>query len=120
MEPFARQQFDLLLQESTGNFVERIVHRCGGPETALERLRADPESEGVAVSEYVDVLFEENLLGTTAGACFVLESLERRDLPADPGGPAAEVLARLARSAFAELLVRQSDQLLQRTLAFQP
>ena len=90
MEPYLRQQFDLLLQEATGNYVERIVHRCGGPDTALARLTADPESEGVWVSEFVDVFFEEHLLDTTSGACFVLDALERRTVPADPGGPVAE------------------------------
>ena len=114
------QQFDLLLQEATGNYVERIVHRCGGPEVALARLTADPESDGVWVSEFVDVFFEEHLLDTTSGACFVLDALERRTVPADPGGPVAEVLSRLARAAFADLLVRQSSQLIQRTMAFQP
>ncbi len=120
MEPYLRQQFDLLLQEATGNYVERIVHRCGGPDVALARLTADPESEGVWVSEFVGVFFEEHLLDTTSGACFVLDALERRNVPSDPGGPVAEVLARLARAAFADLLVRQSAQLIQRTMAFQP
>ena len=118
MEPYLRHQFDLLLQEATGNFVERVVHRCGGPEIALDRLRADPESEGVWVGEFVDVWFTDHLLDSTSGACFVLDALERRTLPADPGGPASDVLARLARAAFADLLVRQSAQLIQRQLAF--
>lgn len=118
MEPYLRHQFDLLLQEATGNFVERVVHRCGGPEIALDRLRADPESEGVWVGEFVDVWFTDHLLDSTSGACFVLDALERRTLPADPGGPVSDVLARLARAAFADLLVRQSAQLIQRQLAF--
>jgi hypothetical protein len=119
MEPFLREQFDLLLQEATGNFVERIAHRCGGPEVALERLQHDPESEGVHTAEFVDAFFAEHLLDNTSGACFVLDALERRTVPADPGGQVSEVLARLSRAAFAELLVRQSAQLLQRSLAFQ-
>ena len=82
MEPHLRQQFDLLLQEATGNFVERVVHRCGGPETALARLQTDPESEGVWVGEFVDSWFSEQLLDSTAGACFVLDALERRTVPA--------------------------------------
>jgi len=118
MEPHLRQQFDLLLQEATGNFVERVVHRCGGPETALERLQTDPESEGVWVGEFVDNWFSEQLLDSTAGACFVLDALERRTLPPDPGGPGTEVLARLARAAFADLLVRQATQAVSRQLAF--
>jgi hypothetical protein len=120
MEPHLRQQFDLLLQEATGNFVERVTHRCGGPETALARLQADPESEGVWVSEFVDVFFADHILDTTSGACFVLDALESRAVPADPGGPAGEVLARLSRAAFADLLSRQAAQLIQRTMAFGP
>jgi len=118
MEPHLRQQFDLLLQEATGNFVERVVHRCGGPETALARLQSDPESEGVWVGEFVDSWFCEQLLDSTSGACFVLDALERRTLPADPGGPGSEVLGRLARAAFADLLVRQATQAVSRQLAF--
>jgi hypothetical protein len=118
MEPHLRQQFDLLLQEATGNFVERVVHRCGGPENALALLQTDPESEGVWVGEFVDNWFAEQLLDSTAGACFVLDALERRSVPADPGGPAGEVVARLARAAFADLLVRQATQAVSRQLAF--
>jgi len=119
MEPYLRQQFDLLLHEATGNFAERISHRCGGTSVALERLRADPESDGVWLSEYVGTVFEEHLLDTTAGACFVLQALERRTLPPDTGGAVADVLARSARTAFGELLAQQTDQLLQRSLAFE-
>ena len=118
MEPFLRQQFDLLLQEATGNFTERCVHRCGGPQTALDRLRADPESEGVWVGEFVSAYFTENLLDGPGGAAFVLQALERRSLPADPGGRADEVLGRLARAAFADVLAAQAAQLIQRQLAF--
>ncbi len=53
---------------------------------------------------FVTAFFAEHLLDNPAGACFVLEALERRVLPPDPGGPVPEVLARLARAAFAEVL----------------
>ena len=49
--------------------------------------------------------FAENLLEDTAGSCFVLEALERRTLPADPGGVVADVLSRAAQAAFADVLV---------------
>ena len=119
MEPYLRQQFDLLLHEATGNYAERISHRCGGTEIALERLRTDPEAEGVWLSEDVGTVFEEHLLEGTAGACFVLEALERRAVPTDPGGPVGEVVQRLARAVFADLLAQQTAQLLQRSLAFE-
>lgn len=114
MELFLRQQFELLLQEATGNFTERIVHRCGGPEVALERLTTDPEGDGVFRGEFVKAFFEDNLLENAAGHAFVLEALERRTVPADPGGPVAEVLARLARAAFADVLTTMTAQLIQR------
>ncbi|MEZ5115904.1 MAG: hypothetical protein R2737_06520 [Candidatus Nanopelagicales bacterium] len=118
MEPFLRQQFDLLLQEAAGAFVERAVHRCGGPQPALDALRADPESEGVWLADFVDAFFEEHLLDNPAGAAFVLQALERRTLPPDAGGSVAEVLDRLARTAFGDVLTAQAGQLLQRQLAF--
>lgn len=114
MELFQRQQFEVFLLDATGNFTERIVHRCGGPDAALERLNTDPESEGVHLTDFITAFFEENLLNTTSGYAFVLEALEKRVLPADPGGPVAQVLERLAIAAFADVLVKQSAQLIQR------
>ncbi|MBK9738268.1 MAG: hypothetical protein IPO93_01855 [Actinobacteria bacterium] len=114
MELFLRQQFELLLQEATGNFTERIVHRCGGPDAALERLTTDPEGDGVFRSEFVTAFFEDNLLENAAGHAFVLEALERRTVPADPGGPVGAVLSRLARAAFADVLTTMTAQLIQR------
>lgn len=118
MELYLRQQFELLLQEATGNFTERIVYRCGGEEAALARLQSDPEGEGVWVSEFVTNFFDEHLLGGTGGACFVLEALEKRSLPADAGGPVGDVLPRLARAAFADVLTTQAAQLIQRQLVY--
>jgi hypothetical protein len=112
MELFLRQQFELLLQEATGNFTERVVHRCGGPDLALERMRSDPDGEGVFRGEFVNAFFDENLLNNPAGYCFVLEALERRTLPADPGGTVVEVLQRLAHAAF--VLSTMTAQLIQR------
>jgi len=114
MELFLRQQFELLLQDATGNFTERVVHRCGGPDNALERLSADPDGEGVHRSQFVQAFFEDNLLDNPAGYCFVLGALERRTLPPDPGGPVAEVLGRLAKAAFADVLTTMTAQLIQR------
>ena len=118
MDPYRRQHFDWLLHEASADFVERVVHRCGGPQPALEALRADPQGEGVWLDQFVEAVFDEHLLGDAAGACFVLEALERRALPADPGGPVPEVLGRLARAAFAEVLAARAAQDLQRAQAF--
>lgn len=114
MELFLRQQFELLLQDATGNFAERVVYRCGGPEAALALLQEDPDGDLVLRAQFVAAFFEENLLASPAGHAFVLEALERRTLPADPGGPVADVLQRLAGAAFAEVLTAQAAQLIQR------
>lgn len=111
MEMFARQHFDVLLREAAGNFAERCVYRCGGSQQAVTVLAEDPASLGVTA--FVDAVFAENLLEDTAGACFVLEALERRQAPADDGGPVAEVLGRQARAVFADVLIVQTTQILQ-------
>ena len=114
MELFLRQQFELLLQEATGNFTERTVHRCGGPDQALAQLEQDPDAGGVLRAQFVQAFFEENLLDNVGGYSFVLEALERRTLPADEGGPVADVLGRLAKAAFAGVLTTMTAQLIQR------
>jgi hypothetical protein len=114
MELFLRQNFEILLQDATGNFTERIVHRCGGPDNAMALLQSDPEAEGVHRGDFVRAFFEDNLLNNTAGHAFVLEALERRSVPADPGGTVAEVLQRLAEAAFADVLTTMTAQLIQR------
>lgn len=112
MELYLRQQFDLLLQEATGNYAERLTHRAGGPEAARAALRDDPDGPLAGRADFVTAFFADNLLDNTAGRCFVLEALERRALPADPGGPASQVLERLAAAAFAEVLTTRTTQLI--------
>ncbi len=111
MELFLRQQFEVLLQEATGSFAERTIYRCGGPEPALAALKSDPE--GVHRAEFVQAFFEENLLANPAGHAFVLEALEKRTVPDVDGGTVADVLERLARMAFADVLTSKTTQLIQ-------
>ena len=118
MDTHLRQAFELLLADAVNAFVERTTYRCGGPEQALARLRADPEGDGVWRAEFVSAVFSEQLLESTSAACFVLDALERREVPADPGGPVSEVVARLARAAFTDVLTARADQQLQRELSF--
>lgn len=114
MELFLRQQFELLLQDATGNFAERTVYRCGGPDAALARLADDPDGDGVHRGQFVTAFLQENLLDNTAGHAFVLEALERRTVPAVEGGAVSDVLARLAHAAFADVLTTMTAQLIQR------
>ena len=115
MEPYLQQQFELLLQDATGNFAERIVHRCGGPDAALERLAADPDGRGRLTAASSSTPSSPTTCSTTPAVTpSSCEALERRTLPADPGGPVDEVLARLARAAFADVLTTMTAQLIQR------
>jgi len=119
MELFLQQQFELQLAEAAERLAERAVHRCGGSAQALAQLQADPDGEGVWVSQFVDAHFDEQLLDNPAGCCFVLQSLAGRQVPYDPGGSVEHVLGRLARVAFADVLTKQTAQLLQRALVFE-
>ncbi len=110
MELYLRQYFDALLRDAAGNFAERCVYRAGGPAEALAALAEDPD--GLGRADFVAAFFAENLLDGVAGDCAVLEALERRTLPSDPGGPVPEVLSRLARAAFAEVLTVQTSQVI--------
>lgn len=111
MELHQRQYFDTLLRQAAADFAERCVHRAGGPQAAAKQLRDDPQALGLAA--FIDAFFAENLLEEPAGSCFVLEGLARRTVPADPGGALADVLARLARAAFSEVLTVQTSQVIQ-------
>lgn len=114
MEQYARQQFELMLQDAVGRFAERLVYRCGGPDAALDRLAQDQDGPGTHRTDFVKAFLAENLLDNTAGHCFVLEALEQRVLPEDPGGPGTDVLGRLARAVFADVLTAMTSQLIQR------
>jgi hypothetical protein len=114
MELFLKQQFELFLQDATANFTERTVYRCGGPDAALAALDDDPDGATVLRSQFVQAFFEENLLDNAGGYCFVLEALERRTLPPDEGGPVVDVLSRLSKAAFADVLTAMTKQLIQR------
>jgi len=81
-----RQQFDVLLQTAVDRYAERLIQRNDGPENARTRLLETPEAEGVWLSGFVDAVFQDSLLDNTAGACFVLEALERNDFSKLPGG----------------------------------
>lgn len=120
MNPHERQQFDLLLALSVERFVERLEQRNGGAGPALERLRQAPEGEGVWLSDFVGVLFQDFLLDDTAGACFVLEALERRSIaPSAGAAPIGSLLRDLARRAFAALLAAKAEEALEQHAGYQ-
>ncbi len=113
MEAYQRQQFDLLLGIAVERFVERITQRCGGYEGALTQLRADPQGEGVWLDEFVQAFLRDFLLDNPAGACFVLQALERRRIAAPQPGTIGTMLGQMALRAFADLLAVKTEEMLE-------
>lgn len=113
MEAYQRQQFDLLLFSAAERFSERIVQRNGGMASALARLRADPQGEGIWLDAFVEAFFQDSLLDNPAGACFVLQALARRQATAPGSGPIEVMLQQLARRAFADLLAAKTIEALE-------
>jgi hypothetical protein len=118
MEAYQRQQFDFLLMTATERFAERIVQRCGGAETALARLRADPQGEGVWLDAFTQAIFRDFLLEGPAGACFILQALARRAAPPPAAGSIEAMLGQLALRAFADLLALKAEETLEQQAAY--
>lgn len=121
MDIHARQQFDFFFNAAIERFVDRIEQRCGGPVPALERLRTDPDGEGVWLGEFTAALFRDFLLDNAAGSAFILQALSRRPAPAVPtdGLSVEAALGAMARSTFASVLRIKTDEQLEQRLAFQ-
>lgn len=122
MEPYERQYVDLLLAMAVERFCERLVHRNGGAANALNRLRSDPNGEGIWLNEFVDAFFRDSLLDNPAGACLILLALANRKREA-VNGPAepttiGEALEQMAKAAFGALLRQKTEEALEQTLAF--
>ncbi len=113
MEAYQRQQFDFVLGIAIERFVDRIIHRCGSHEAALTRLRADPQGEGVWLDAFVQAFMRDVLLDNPAGACFVLQALERRQIAAPQPGTVGTMLEQMALRAFADLLAAKAEEALE-------
>ena len=118
MDLHEKQQFDFLLMTAAERFSERLIQRNAGAENALKKLRHDPQSEGVWLDDFVKVLFQDFLLDNTAGACFILEALEKRVVVATSGGKVAEVLQALSQRAFADLLKQKLEETLEQNVMY--
>ncbi|HEY8395049.1 MAG TPA: hypothetical protein VIK92_09650 [Thermaerobacter sp.] len=122
MEPHERQYVELLVAMAVDRFSERIIQRSGGVAAALKQLRADPHGEGIWLGRFVDAFFRDALLDNPGGACLVLRALADRrweagaDLPA--GATVGEVLQHMAKRVFETLLVKKTEEALERELAF--
>lgn len=104
MELYQKQQFDFLLMTSAERFAERIVQRCAGQDNALRQLKENPNGENVWLDDFVKVLFNDFLLNNTAGACFILSALEKRNIEISLDGKVEQSLQVMAQKVFGELL----------------
>jgi hypothetical protein len=119
MELYERQHADRLIETAATDFVGRAVHRCGGVDEALRRLREDPDGEGVWATRFVEAFVTEEMLDTPAASAFVLEAFPTRTVGPDGGGPVADVVGRLARQVLHDLIVARADQHLQQAQMWQ-
>lgn len=113
MDLHERAQFDFLLQAAVERYVERLEQRNGGAAPALARLRAEPEGEGVWLTEFTRAILRDFLLDNAAGAAFVLRALARRRVSPPPAGTVEEMLVGMATEAFAALLKSKSEEALE-------
>ena len=93
-------------------------------EQALAQLASD--TKGGWVAQFVEAVFEDFLLNSVDGACFVLRSLPRRR-PIEPhrgqiaaAGTVEELTLVLAKSLFSELLLRKTVESLEQHVRYQP
>ena len=114
MELHERQQFDFLLMTATERFVDRLIQRQMGAANALQKLRADPNGDGVWLDEFVSAIFQDFLLDNVAGACFVLTALAKSHITPPPAERNIEAtLVVMANMAFADVLRRKTEEFLE-------
>ena len=100
-------------------FGERVIQRNEGATNALERLREDPDGEGIWLNEFIDALFQDFLLDNAAGACFILKALKKRPITlAVTAGNVEAILIAAAKQALRDLMARKMEEALEQTVAY--
>ncbi|NGQ94364.1 hypothetical protein G3578_04130 [Brevibacillus sp. SYP-B805] len=122
MDPHEQQYVNLLLAMAVDRFSERIIQRNEGAQNALDRLRTNPQGDGVWLNEFVDAFFRDALLDNPAGSCLILQALANRRLnvpsPIFERATVGEVLQEMAKQTFATLLQQKTEEALEQTLVF--
>ncbi|MHB8188874.1 MAG: hypothetical protein ACYDHP_00305 [Ferrimicrobium sp.] len=119
MEPWSQSMFDLFFMGAVDRLFERATARFGGPEEAVREMRAYGHTGEELVAGFVDALFVDAGIGDTAGACFVLQALERRQLTVvDFTGGVGDLLLKLAKSSFTELLVNKTIEAAELSMSY--
>jgi hypothetical protein len=126
LAPHEEQQFDFLLLTAVERYTERLEQRCGGAGTALRRLREEPEGEGIWLTQFATAIFQDFLLDTVGGACFVLQALASQPIPEIAQGgdgkskvKIEDVLNAMALTAFAAVLRAKTEESLERAALFE-
>ncbi|HHM12313.1 MAG TPA: hypothetical protein ENJ16_02075 [Planctomycetaceae bacterium] len=119
MDLYQRQQFDFMLATAVERFCVRLQERFRGVEAALERIQADPNGDDVGLGPFIDAFFEDFLLNTPEGACFVLQALARRQWIGTSNGSVEEVLVATAKKLFSELVLAKTTEMLEQRCRYQ-
>ncbi|MGG3739172.1 hypothetical protein [Aeribacillus pallidus] len=122
MNPHEQQYFNLLLAMAVDRFSERIIQRNEGAKHALERLRTNPQGEGIWLNEFVEAFFRDAILDNPAGSCLILQALANQRVNNLSNivdrETVGDILQALAKQTFATLLYRKTEEALEQTLAF--
>ncbi len=119
METWSRSLFDLVLMSSQDRLFERAVARFEGEDAALARLKSPDESVAQLVSDFVDALFNDFGIVDSAGACFVLQGLQRQRVTiANYDGSIEGLLVKVAKDAFSALLVRKTVETAELSMSY--
>jgi len=113
MDLHEKQQFDFLLNTAVERYVERLEQRNGGVEIALQRLRHDPDSEGIWLTRFTQAIFDDFLLSNVEGACFILKALAKRPARTIAPGKVEFTLLAMAQQIFADLLRQKTEEALE-------
>lgn len=113
MNDHERVHIDSLIREACDLLCQTSIQRCGGPTNALQRLRTDPDGDGVWLDRFVTMFLGEHALDTVAGACTMLEAHERRPMPEVRADTVGETLRLAGRATFADMVRRKADEALE-------
>jgi hypothetical protein len=113
MDLHEKQQFDFLLNTAVERYTERLEQRNQGATEALQRLRQNPESDGIWLSRFTQAIFDDFLLDNAEGACFILKALAKRTISPVSGGKVEIVVSSMAKALFADLLRQKTEEALE-------
>ncbi len=119
MDLYQKQQFGFFLQTATERFVARMEERFRGADGALKSINESSSGEVALLNDFTDAVFEDFLLNSVEGACFVLQALPTRSVESVDGGTVEATLISMAKKLFAELLLQKTVESLEQHSGYQ-